>query len=202
MIFRSPFELTRQECQFYRQTLQDIRDDRAERLGRLVPTMQVSLLDLQEISAFVSVLRRNVNNGKPLEALDQEDVLIESLSDLNSNFLPRMHHSYDIELSALRRPSRLMRAWPRLVAIPPITFLLFRLVYGSRETFEEQLFRVMDTLSGFCKSYLLQPVREILDTVRTGGEEGFRIVSQEGVKADMEARSHSFHISVLPNPFC
>ena len=43
-----------------------------------------------------------------------------------------------------------------------------------------------DTVKGFWFGYVVDPVREILDTVRTGGEEGVRIINQQAVRADLE----------------
>lgn len=57
----------------------------------------------------------------------------------------------------------------------------------------ESALRAHDTLKGFWFGYVIEPVRGILDTVRTGGDEGARIVSQEAVRADLEVRSASFH---------
>lgn len=190
IIFRSPFALTRQECQSYRQALLDIRDDRAERLGLLAASRQASLLDTQALVDFISTLEQTFDDIGPFEPHGQEHALIDSLSNMNNNILPRTSHLFSLGISALRRPSRLIRVWPSLVVIPPITFILFRLVYGSRRSLGEQLSEAIDTLSGFWKNYLIQPFRDILDTVRTGGEEGVRIVSQEGVKADMEASTY------------
>ena len=187
IIFRSPFELTRQECQFCRHALQAIRDDRAERLGRLTSSRPGVLLNTEDLVTFIRVLQLIVDDEMPLKTPVREPILIESLSDINVDKIPRKKHDHDVEISTLRRPSRLIRLWPRLVIIPPITLILFRVVYGSRKTLGEQLSQTIETVSAFWKGYLLQPFRDILDTVRTGGEEGVRIVSQEGVKADMEA---------------
>ncbi|KAF8517333.1 ATP synthase regulation protein NCA2-domain-containing protein [Gautieria morchelliformis] len=187
MIFRSPFELTRQECQFSRQALEAIRDDRAERLGRLTASRPASLLKTEELVTFIRVLQEIVDDDEMPGIRAGEHTLIESLSDISNTKVPKAYRLHNIGLSGLRRPSRVMRLWPRLVIIPPITLILFRLVYGSRETLGQQLTQAIDTVSGFWTSYLLQPVRDILDTVRTGGEEGVRLVSVEGVKADIES---------------
>lgn len=191
MIFRSPFELTRQECQFCRHALQAIRNDCAERLGRLTASIPAFLLDTDDMVAFIRVLQSIVDDEMPLKTPVREPTLIESLWDINVK-VPRRCHVHEVGISTLRRPSRLIRLWPRLVIIPPITLILFRVIYGSRQTLGDQLIQAVETVSGFWKGYLLQPFREILDTVRTGGEEGVRIVSKEGVKADMEARSYLF----------
>jgi nuclear control of ATPase protein 2 len=193
MISRSLFELTRQECQFSRQALQAIRDDRAERLGRLTASRPGSLLNTEEMVTFIRVLQETVDD-EMTEIRAGEHTLIESLSDLSNTKVPKAHRLHNVELSGLRRPSRVMQLWPRLIIIPPVTLVLFRLVYGSRETLGQRLTQALDTVSGFWTSYLIQPVRDILDTVRTGGEEGVRLVSEEGVKADMEACSYLQYI--------
>ena len=44
-----------------------------------------------------------------------------------------------------------------------------------------------ETLRGFVTGWLIEPLREIMKTVRAGGEDGV-IVRKEGVAADFEVR--------------
>ena len=74
--------------------------------------------------------------------------------------------------------------WPRIALIPPVALIVFRTVYGSREAIADSLFKLVDTVKGFWFGYVIEPVRGILDTVRTGGDESARIVNKEGVEAD------------------
>ena len=99
--------------------------------------------------------------------------------------------------ASLRRPSRLTLLWPQLVLIPPVTLLLFRTIYGSRESIAETALNIHDTLKGFWFGYVIEPVKSILDTVRTGGDESARIVNQEAVKADLEVGVLNYRLKVL-----
>jgi nuclear-control-of-ATPase protein 2 len=74
--------------------------------------------------------------------------------------------------------------WPRLAVIPPVVLIVIRMAYGSREEIGESLVRAVETLKGFWHGYLVEPIRDILDTVRTGGDESARIVNKEGVEAN------------------
>lgn len=191
MILRSPFELTRQECRSRRQALQEIRDDRAERLGMLATSRPTSITDSVELVALVGMLLRVVDDSVPPNTVGDEQTLIAMLSEIAFNKLPQASNLYDVGISSYRRPSRIIRLWPRLVLVPSITLILFRVIYGSRRTFGEHLTQVIDTVAGFWTGYLVQPFKDILDTVRTGGEEGIKLVSQEGVRADMEVCTNS-----------
>ncbi|KAF8578065.1 NCA2-domain-containing protein [Ramaria rubella] len=187
VIFHSPFKLTRQECQSRHQALRAIRNDCAERLGRLAAFNALFLLDRHEHDLLICMIQRVIDHADSVEISRPEHALVASLSDININKLPNISRLHEVGMSSLRRPSRLTRLWPRFVIIPPITFVIFRLIYGSQKTIGEHLFLALETLAGFWNGYLVQPFRDVLDTVRTGGEEGARIVSQEGVKADMES---------------
>ena len=52
----------------------------------------------------------------------------------------------------------------------------------------DSLIKSMETVKGFWFGYVVEPIREILNTVRTGGDESARIVSKEGVEADRKVR--------------
>jgi len=60
-------------------------------------------------------------------------------------------------------------------------------VYGSRESIVQSLDKAIETIRGFWMGYVLAPLRDIISTVRTGGDDGLRIVSKDGLKADMES---------------
>jgi nuclear-control-of-ATPase protein 2 len=52
----------------------------------------------------------------------------------------------------------------------------------------EMALEAKETVEGFIKNSLIEPLKEILKTVRTGGEDGV-IVRKEGVAADLEVNS-------------
>lgn len=184
MIFSSIFELTRQECRTRRLALEDIRNDCAERLGLLVlsrPTQLSTISDFRELSI---TLERVIGNGEIYSI--NEDNVVGSFTYLNVEDIPKSSNAHVIGLSGLRRPSRLVRLWPRLVIIPPVIVILFRLIYGSRESFKQHITQIAQTIQGFWENYLIKPLRDILDTVRTGGDDGMHLISPEGLKADSE----------------
>ncbi|KAF8510354.1 NCA2-domain-containing protein [Hysterangium stoloniferum] len=187
MFSRSPFELTRQECRVRRQALEKIRDDRAERLGILAASRPNTLHNTSDLTTFVATLDRIMEDSSSTETPGHENALIATLSVINDTGIAQASHMYELGISYLRKPSRLTRMWPRLLVIPPATIVIFRLIYGSERTLSDHAVQIAETAAGFWRNYLVQPVRDILDTVRTGGEEGARIVSPEGLKADMES---------------
>jgi nuclear-control-of-ATPase protein 2 len=202
MVFRSPFELTRQECYSYRQVLEKIRDDRAERLGRLAASRPNSLLDVGDLTRFIGTLDRIIDDSGSAETPAHGNSLLATLSVINDTGILQSSYMYEVGISSLRRPSRLTRMWPRLLIIPPVTLIIFRLVYGSEKSLAEHAIQIMETAAGFWRNYLVHPFKDILDTVRTGGEEGARIVSPEGLKADMEARGAFLSIRPLLIHLC
>lgn len=184
-------ELTRQECQKRREGLTKLRDARALQLGRLL-TLKAGLETaireegpgaaagrLQEAIISESPYSSSPPSSEPLSP-------IAALHDLAFTHLPSHSTSHSTLFASLARPSRLTLLWPRLALIPPLSLLFFRLAYNSRESIADSALRAHDTLKGFWFGYIVEPVRGILDTVRTGGDEGARIVSQEAVRADLE----------------
>jgi nuclear-control-of-ATPase protein 2 len=51
-----------------------------------------------------------------------------------------------------------------------------------------------ETVEGFAKNSLIDPLKEVLRTVRTGGEDGV-IVRREGVVADLDVHAIPFCFS-------
>jgi nuclear-control-of-ATPase protein 2 len=51
-----------------------------------------------------------------------------------------------------------------------------------------------ETLENFFKDWLLEPIKDVIKTIRTGGEEGV-IVRKEGVAADMDVGSETILMS-------
>ncbi|KAI5114949.1 hypothetical protein M0805_003689, partial [Coniferiporia weirii] len=192
LLFTSPFELARQECELRRERLIKLRDERAEQLGLLMSAkseIELSIRD-ERPSATATRLQKVIGgcSGQKLESTEiNSDSSAPTLHNLVFSQLPAHVSAHSELLSSLRRPSRLTLIWPRLALIPPISFVLFRLVYGSRESIAETALRAHDTVKGFWFGYVIEPVREILDTVRIGRDDAARIVSREGVRADIES---------------
>lgn len=87
-------------------------------------------------------------------------------------------------LQDLARPSRLTLLWPRFVFLPPLALYAAKTAYASRESLYELALEAVETVKGFWEQWLLEPFRDIVKTVRAGGEDGV-IVSRESVQADL-----------------
>ena len=85
--------------------------------------------------------------------------------------------------------------WPRILLIPPLSLFTFKLIYGSRDTIIEMLYNIHETITGFWTGYVIEPIRGILDTVRTGGDDRVSIVTPEALKADLDVSSNLFIFS-------
>ncbi|PWN30618.1 NCA2-domain-containing protein [Jaminaea rosea] len=90
----------------------------------------------------------------------------------------------------LSPPSRLSLIWPRLVLYPTLLLITLRLASQNRDALSQALGDGRETLEGFVRNWLIQPVSELLDTIRGGdaaGDETTSIVTKEGRKADLES---------------
>ena len=195
LLFTSPLELARQECKLRQEQLVKLRDERARELGELLlmrTELETNIKSHVPLTTSVSDIR------KTLVARDVQSSAgsISGLHDLALVELDAHASSHMALFASLRRPSRLTLLWPQLVLIPPVTLLLFRTIYGSRESIAETALKIHDTLKGFWFGYVIEPVKSILDTVRTGGDESARIVNQEAVKADLEVSVLNYRLKV------
>lgn len=207
-----PIELARQECRLKRKELERIRDERAEVLGSL-SEMRLSLQDnfdtetqrlhvtadlgIERYSPLVDTLQRKLD-GKPAQ-LGIRPGSVERLFDLSAKVLPD-HKKKNLTIFAegnLKRPSNLVLAWPKLVLGPPLLLYGFGLLYTSRKSLQEVAKDAWNTLLGLWRGWLIDPLKDVLRTVRTGGE-GSVIVRKEGVVADL-AVSESLRCAVQLN---
>lgn len=180
---RSPLHLTRDECKDKRKQLEQLRNERAAALGRFAVASQALEVDLTS---------GNVNLSRALqefEALGASLSLREgSLQSLNIalDSIGIYQSSHTVALAPLQRPSRWVLLWPRLLLIPPITYFVLGWAWSSREDIKKNIREGMDTARAFYQSWLVEPIRSILATVRTGGDEGVRVISKDALKADMD----------------
>lgn len=185
----SPFSLTRDECRLRRKQLEAIRDDRALRIGLLASASH----DLEEtMSSTHSTTQLNRHVALLQTALSLNNTVVDiSNQDLNPSWLDEItncNKAHSREISTLRRPSRLARIWPRFFLIPPATYLLYRYIYQPRASIVEHAKEAWVTIHVFWESWVVQPIKGILATVRTGGDEGIRVISKEALRADMDVR--------------
>ncbi|KAN0087554.1 ATP synthase regulation protein NCA2 domain containing protein [Tylopilus felleus] len=192
-----PLRLARDECRLKRLELEKVRNDRAEVLGKLIgmrPTLMRAL-----------AIRRE---GVSIEGTAIPDLLVEFITALGSaasvelseqsvlpNFMElsktilvtrKQEHASYLDERDLRRPSRLTRLWPRLLLLPPLTLYCVKTLYVSRATLTDFAVDIFKTIHNFVKDWLLEPLREVLRTIRVGGEEGV-IVRRAAVSADLES---------------
>lgn len=195
-----PMELGRQECGFKRRELEKIRDRRAEALGCLAQMRGTLGLVVKEqpwnFQAFIQSLAGIVAGDtspafKPAaappnnrETLDHILIEINRLSIVIFTSQPASHQRLLSERD-LCRPSRLTLLWPKILLLPPLCIYAIRSAYTSRAAIAEMARDAKETLRGFVTGWLIEPLREIMKTVRAGGEDGL-IVRKEGVAADLE----------------
>jgi nuclear control of ATPase protein 2 len=180
---RSPFHLTRDECKDKRKQLEQLRNERAATLGHFAVASQrleadltsgridlfSALQEFEAMGASVSLRRGNLRNlNGALESIDL------------------YHSAHMTTLAPLQRPSRMVLLWPRLLLIPPITYFVLGWAWSSREDIKRNFREGMDTARAFYQSWLVEPIKSILATVRTGGDEGVRVISRDALKADMD----------------
>lgn len=194
-----PIELARQECRLKRQELERIRDERAEVLGSLSemrPSLQDNFgvdvqhsrdtvdLGIERYSPLIDTLQRKLD-GKSSQ-LGIRPGSVERLLDLSTKVLPghRTKNSSIFSVDRLERPSTLVLAWPKLVLGPPLLLYGFKLLYTSRASLQEVAKDTQNTLLGLWQGWLIDPLKDILRTVRTGGE-GSVIVQKGAVAADL-----------------
>ncbi|KAG2156005.1 NCA2-domain-containing protein [Suillus bovinus] len=191
-----PVRLTREECQLRRKELEKVRDERAEVLGKLLelrPLLANGLeadfngsitgwsLDNQTLTAFLfkfAVVTSGSASQKPAIPL------IEQLLGTFKNHV-LLHDAY-LDAHDLRRPSRLTLLWPRLFLLPPLMLYCVKHIYTSRATLADFMLDVVNTVQNFFKGWLFDPIKDVLVTIRAGGEDGV-IVRREAVAADLDS---------------
>ena len=194
-----PTFLAQQECRYNRKELEKIRDERADALGKLAQLRgplaaligtpnsnhnqqgAFSFLDFLELLNSI-ITPETVSST----ALDDTFGAIHYLSQISLPSLGPIHVDY-LKSRQLLRPSRITLLWPKLLFLPPLTLYALRFGYASRVTLLDMLKDARETVEGFVKGWLVEPLKEVLKTVRAGAEgEAGVIVSREGVIADLE----------------
>ena len=141
-------------------------------------------LGIERYSPLIDTLQRKLD-GKASH-LGIRPGSVERLLDLSIKVLPS-HRTKNLFIFAegkLERPSNLVLAWPKLVLGPPLLLYGFKLLYSSRMSLQEVAKDAQNTLLGLWQGWLIDPLKDVLRTVRTGGE-GSIIVQREAVAADL-----------------
>jgi nuclear-control-of-ATPase protein 2 len=206
-----PIELARQECRLKRKELEKIRDERAEALGSL-SEMRLSLqdnfdidtkrsynaadLNIERYSPLIDTLQRKLD-GKPVQ-LGVRPGSVERLLDLSIKVLPG-HKQKNVSIFAednLKRPSNLVLVWPKLLLGPPLLLFGCKLLYTSRTSLQGIAKDAWNTTLGLWQGWLIDPLKDVLRTVRTGGEDSI-IVQKGAVAADLAVSESSKRTSLL-----
>ena len=199
VLARSPLRLTRDECKDKRRQLEQLRNERAAALGSFAVASQSLEADLTSRKIDLS---RALQEFETLGAsMSLQEGSLQSLN-IALESIGSYQNSHTVALAPLQRPSRLVLLWPRLLLIPPITYFVLGWAWSSREDIKKNLREGMDTARAFYQSWLVEPIRSILATVRTGGDEGVRVISKDALKADMDVSSdYPFLFGPLTNTY-
>ncbi|TFY83106.1 hypothetical protein EWM64_g910 [Hericium alpestre] len=193
-----PVELTRQEVKVKRQELQHIRDERAEVLGELVDKreqLERALLDEKSGSAderqlsFLHELDQTIaDRAGDATLTGPPPSLVATLAYVSSTLLPQhtADHAEHLRTHGLLKPSRLVLLWPRLVLLPPLGLYAIKQLYASQDSLIAMGQDAWATVKGFWRGWLVEPMKDMVKTVRAGGDEGM-IVSKESVDADLQS---------------
>lgn len=191
-----PIELARGECTYKQKELENIRNERAEVLGKLADLRRELLLALQEpsnsegiakLAYFTEQLTTIVGNGNAYSPTEQPQQLFASLHTFVSATLPSHTslHNSRLDTHGLLKPSRLTLLWPRIVFLPPFILYAARTAYSSRASLDHVATEAWKTIKSFWDGWLVGPLKDVIKTVRTSGGDGV-IITQASVKADLE----------------
>jgi nuclear-control-of-ATPase protein 2 len=140
---------------------------------------------LPKIQCFIEIL--NQRTGKDVDANHPSPIM--ALAHLSNETLPKLkktHHQM-LKANGLLRPGRWILMWPKVILFPPLALFACKSLYASRTTLEDVARDAVETLKGFVRGWLLDPLRDVLRTVRTGSTDAASVlVRKEGVLADLD----------------
>lgn len=199
----TPFGLTRHEARSKRGKLIKQRDEMAIKVGTLSQALsEVDARDLKNISAedLQKELWERVREMQ--NALQVQDSSEASTSTVgNKDLSSSLHELVNIQISQQRKhvdvllssspvglglPTRLARLWPALVLGPVVSLVAIRLVTRSWDTIVAKAQDARETVKGFIVNWVYDPCIKLLDTIRTGDQEGM-IISPESLNSDLQS---------------
>ncbi|CAE6461444.1 unnamed protein product [Rhizoctonia solani] len=203
---QTPVQLVRGECSQKRMALESIRDSYAEKFARLhaigahlmasptggASTMGVATPDEGRLShpMIMASLHQIYAVFEPDAASLTPSLgrgVFGTARILLGQTLPGLKERHTATYTHLKRPSWFVLAWPRLIFGPPLLLFAVRSLYRSRDSLWETALKASETVRSFWRSYVIEPIIGILNTVRTGGDEGMRVISKEGLKSDLDS---------------
>ncbi|KAH8925927.1 NCA2-domain-containing protein [Atractiella rhizophila] len=207
----SPLTLTRQEAKAKREELKRAKDVLATKLGVLAREKarildglvqneaSISRTRLQDmLSEAVEVLDRNLATssmelkGKskaiyPPSASAAGENIQGRLLQLLSRRFPSHTQFTSSELNSLSRPSFMSRTWPALVLGPVALFFGIKYVFNRKAEIREWYLNARETVEGFVWGWVVQPVKDILGTIRGGEEHGLTLMGGDSLKSDLDS---------------
>lgn len=200
----TPLGLTRHEARSKRSKLIKQRDEMAIKVGTLSQALsEVDAKDTKTISA------EDLQNELWSRVREMQDALqVQYSPESSSNASPakdlssslyalvnvqvsQQRQHVDVLLSSapvgLGLPTRLARLWPALVLGPVVTIIAIRLVTRSWDTIVSKAQDAKETVKGFIVNWVYDPCIKLLDTIRTGDQEGGMIISPESLNSDLQS---------------
>ena len=111
--------------------------------------------------------------------------LARQLADLLTGTLTAHETSFRSSAHALAPPSALARAWPYLLSAPLVGGIIARTVYNHRASLRLWVQETVSTVRGFLIDWVVEPVRQILETLRGGEEGGIALMGRESLQSDL-----------------
>ena len=187
-----PVQLANHEIHAKRLELERIRDERAEALGELTSKRddlsRALREDLNEHTVFLQVISQVLlGQNADVTQFGLGVSHLDALATTSFKVVPThiSLHQETIRAHSLLRPSRLVRMWPRLLVLPPLILYAVHRVSASQDTTLSFASDTWETLKGFWRGWLVEPLTDIAKTVRTGGE-GSVIVQEGSIGADLQ----------------
>lgn len=209
----SPLTLVRQEAAHKRASMQAALDDSAQALGQLARSAARSsqalsdMLTQREPASVAEHIKDLVWRdtlaiddalalpGSPSAPPDRLSVHFRARPTLTADLAASLvtvlrlrvkSHvdALDRALSSAAPPSRLERSWPLLVSAPVVSLIAGRAAWTNRERLAEYAALARDTLSGFVRDWLVDPLRQIIDTVRARDAQSM-LTGRESLESDL-----------------
>ncbi|KAM0792493.1 hypothetical protein ACM66B_005165 [Microbotryomycetes sp. NB124-2] len=165
-------------------------------LSSLLATATSDLPDVAELQAATWSTIRHLSQaiateGAPstlgVSAPASVHDMARHLSVLLTETLPAHRAATTEAVEPLHRPPFLTRAWPYLLSIPLGGLVLGRTIYNNRDTIIRWFVEAGDTVKSFLVDWVVEPVKDILQTVRGGDGAGMTLMGRESLKSDLES---------------
>jgi nuclear-control-of-ATPase protein 2 len=195
----SPLGLTRHEARAKKRQLLKQRDELATKLGSLaqslsnVPHNAGSTPEklLQELTIGIHSMQAALGVQATSFRTDATSAqLSSSLNTLLAHYVSAQQGRVDLILSpsplGSGPPSTLSRLWPTMILAPVATIIIIRVVTSSWDTIVEKAIEGKETVKGFAINWVYEPCLKLLDTIRTGEQDGV-IMSKESLSSDLQS---------------